>query len=419
MQKKPTLRIKLDIRSVKKSGLYPVKLRVTFKKDQRYYVVGIDLSKDDFELMPTIDNVGKSINIKRKRALQESKIICDGFIVLANQAINKMTSFSFRVFEKRFLSNQHTTESVFVYYDNIIHQLRKDGRIGTASNYNTSMNSLKKFSARLMLREVTVDFLKEYEKSLKAERKSETTVGIYLRPLRAIINQAIEEDSFPREEYPFGKRRYQIPASRNLKKALTLEEMGRLVMYSAIPDSWWEKAKDFFVFSYFANGINIKDILRLKYQDIDGEYIHFIRAKTERTNRMKSSVISIHMGDEINSIIKRWGNKDNRPSSFLFPILNYEMNPERERATSQQFTKMVNTYLKLIVSELGIDKPVTTYYARHTFATVLKRNGVSVLFIGESLGHSSIKTTENYLDSFEDEQRKVTLEQLRNFKQAS
>jgi site-specific recombinase XerD len=80
---------------------------------------------------------------------------------------------------------------------------------------------------------------------------------------------------------------------------------------------------------------------------------------------------------------------------------------------------MVNKYLKQIVSKLDIDKPVTTYYARHTFATVLKRNGVSPLFISESLGHSSLKTTENYLDSFEDDQRKSILEKLKNYKTAS
>ena len=80
------------------------------------------------------------------------------------------------------------------------------------------------------------------------------------------------------------------------------------------------------------------------------------------------------------------------------------MDAEKERATYQQLTKIINKYIKKIAAEVEIDKNVTTYFARHSFATVLKRSGTKTEMISELLGHSSMSVTESYLDSFENEQ---------------
>ena len=63
-----------------------------------------------------------------------------------------------------------------------------------------------------------------------------------------------------------------------------------------------------------------------------------------------------------------------------------------------------NEYLKEIAGILGIEKRAPSHLARHTYATVLKREGVNVALISESLGHSNIQTTQIYLDSFENSQ---------------
>lgn len=401
MQIRPTIITVLDTRHKKKTGVYPVKIRITFYKEQRYYPVGYDLTKEHFATMLSLTSTTRGVDIKLKRKLQDIANRCDQKKVSANEIIDKMQLFNFRNFEKRFLVNQQLTGSTYAYYEATIKTLKEEGRVGTAGNYTSSMNSLKAFKPKLPLRDVTVEFLKEYESSILKEGKSISTVGIYLRPLRAILNQAIEDGEFSKEQYPFGKRRYQIPAGKNIKKALTLNEIGLISNYKADPGTWFEKARDIFMFSYFANGINMKDILRLKYENIDGEYIRFIRAKTQRTNRTNTTPISFSLSEELNSIISRWGNPDKSPENYILPVLYEGITPEKEMADVQQFTKMVNKYLKLIVKEVGISKPVTSYFARHSFATVLLRGGVSTELISESLGHSSLKTTANYLGSFE------------------
>ena len=413
---KPTIAIIHDTRRSKSTGLYPIKLRITFARVQRFYQIGVDASKADYTLIQDTNAIKSVASSTEKRRLNELKLKCDAIVVKASSIAEKLDDFTFRAFERSFFRNELSIEDVYSYYDDIIKQITKEGRIGTASNYQSSLSSLKLFKPKLSFRDVTVDFLKEYEKWLLGKGKSITTVGVYLRPLRAVLNQAISDAIISREShYPFGKRKYQIPSSKNIKKALQPSELKKIYDYKPLIGTWWAKARDFFIFSYLCNGINMKDILQLQYSNIDGDYIRFTRAKTLHTNRANSGLISIYMTEEVKAIIERWHNPSKEPEDYLFPFLKKHLPPEKEQATIKQFTRMINTYLKLIVDELGIDKHVTTYHARHSFATMLKRNGTSTELISESLGHSNLKTTASYLDSFDDETKKQLQTKLLNF----
>jgi integrase len=150
----------------------------------------------------------------------------------------------------------------------------------------------------------------------------------------------------------------------------------------------------------------MKDVSYLKSENIDGEFIRFRRAKTRKTS---ASVlpISIYIQDRMRQIIQRQGSESGlKGKGFLFSIIDESDSPEKQRAKIQQMTKMVNKYMKRIASALGIEKDCTTYTARHTFSTVLKRSGVSIQSISEALGHTSLSTTKAYLDSFDDESKK-------------
>lgn len=407
MQILPTISIVLDSRRAKKNGRYPVKLRVTFLREQRYYPTQLDLTKTELSYVLNADRIPKDLSTVQKREIKEWKLAIDAITVKANDHIKQLKEFSFAAFERLLFGTSKKATDVYSLYNVVIEKQKADGAVGTASNYTCSMNSLKRFSPKLQFRDITVELLKDYERWLLAQKKSITTVGVYLRPLRAIINIAIEEGMASQESnYPFGKRKYQIPASRNVKKALTLEEIGLLFNYNALEGTWWEKARDFFIFSYLANGMNIKDIALLKHSDIDGEFIRFIRAKTKNTNRSSNTFISIHITEPLRKIIERWKTRSNDKDDYLFPVIQRDDSPEKQRKVIQQFTKMINTYIDKIAVQVGITKKVTTYYARHSFATVLLRKGHSTEIISESLGHSSLQTTKAYLGSFEDSTKK-------------
>jgi hypothetical protein len=190
-------------------------------------------------------------------------------------------------------------------------------------------------------------------------------------------------------------------------------EIESIFKYKAKSGSIKEKSRDYWTFIYLTNGLNVKDLCLLKYKDVDGNTLKFIRAKTIR--QKKERAIYATLRKESLKIIEKWGNEKTSNESYVFPILQGKESAEKQRQLIQQLTHTINDNLKSIAEELGIKKPVTTYSARHSFATVLKRSGASMEVISEMLGHSNLKTTRLYLDSFEKETLEKTTNALTNF----
>lgn len=391
-----TAKLVHDVRREKKSGKYPVKVRVTYERRSKYFETGISLSKEEYEKLST-----KRISAE----LNKIKIDLDEAENKANQLVKEVKPFNFPVFEQRFKQKTYDSSFIETLFDEMIAKLRLQDRIGTADNYQRSINALKAFKEGIRFEDVNDVFLYSFEKWMLDKGRSITTVGIYLRVLRAIFNEAICRKLISAEYYPFSKRRYLMPTGKNVKKALPLAEIGKIFHYEPKTDQE-AKAKAFWLFSYFANGMNMTDVANLKFKNISGDFINFERAKTIRSMRSNPKVISAYITDELKAIIKKWGNWDNSMDNYIFPILSPGLTSSQQRERIKDFIWRVNKALKCIAGEIGIEKTLTTYTARHSFSTVLKRSGASIEFISESLGHSSVKTTAFYLDSFEDDRKK-------------
>jgi len=405
----------LDTRRAKNDGTFPVKLRVTFQRKQQYYPTGIDLTLTQWE------KVGKPK--PREDFIRDTKRLLETISDRADKVIRELPLFSFDEFEARYVGTAGNTpsDSVVSGFDTYIAQLRQQDRAGTADSYKCAVNAIKRFHQRktaLTFGDVTPQWLQEFEKWMLEQGNSVTTVGIYLRSLRTIYNRAIEDGTVDRAAYPFSKRRYQVPTGRNVKKALTLADIEKIFHYPAEPMSPEDRARDLWLFSYLCNGMNPKDIARLTYQQVGPKQIRFVRAKTERTKREVKPIV-IAITDDIRRILEKWGQKPATPQRYVFDVLKPGMDAEKELAVVRQFSKTINKYIGRIAEALGIDKDVTTYTARHSFSTVLKRSGAPIEFISESLGHQDIRTTESYLDSFEDEVKLQYANALTSFKKGT
>lgn len=236
-------------------------------------------------------------------------------------------------------------------------------------------------------------------------------MAIHLRHLRAILNEARRLGMIREAQYPFGKDRYEIQEGEGRKMALTLEQIGRLARYEDGSDAT-AKYRDYWLFLYLCNGINVADFVRLRFRDIVNGEICFVRQKTERTTRTRKE-IRVIVTDRMQAIIDRWGNPP-APDRFIFPVLDGSEDAMRRKLKTQFLTRAINKRMKEVGEQLGIG-PISTYCARHSFATVLKRAGANIAYISESLGHSDLKTTENYLASFEREEREKNAEILTKF----
>ena len=157
--------------------------------------------------------------------------------------------------------------------------------------------------------------------------------------------------------------------------------------------------------------MNIKDIISLKFKNLIGDSIQYDRSKTSNTIQNPKPIV-ITLLIQSREIIKRWAGKKKKEEDYIFPVLRKDITELQKQKDKDQFVKTINKYMKEIGKEIGYDKPLTTYAARHSFATVLKRSGAPTEFVSESLGHKSLQTTEAYLDSFEDESRKKFMENL-------
>ena len=154
-------------------------------------------------------------------------------------------------------------------------------------------------------------------------------------------------------------------------------------------------------------------MLKLKYANIDGDEIHFYRSKTLHTSKEKKEIEAL-LTPEMKQIIERWGNPDRNPTNYVFPFLTGNETPLEQKNRVKDITRRINKHMKKIGNSLGI-AGISTYTARHSFASVLKRSGANIAYISESLGHSDLKTTENYLASFEKEERIKNATFLTNF----
>lgn len=397
----------LDTRRALKDGTFPVKLRLTFQRKRKYYPTSYKLTEPDFS---------RTQDVKARGDYKDMQLAFQTIEHDAREVIKKLPVFTFEAFEKKFSSNAARNEVYSTYQQRIAH-LKAEGQVGNADCYNCACNSLKAFTQKDLLPFLSVDsdFLKQYEKWMLKNGRSATTISMYLRTLKALFNDVIATGDVNPELYPFGKRKYQVPASKNIKKALTLEDMEKIFLYE--PKNEGEaRSKDLFLFSYLCHGINITDMARMKYRQIQKDRITFVRAKTERTTRQNLKAIEVLITPEVQSIIDRWGNKPVHQNAYVFPILSDGLSFEKEKANIKQATKTINKYIKRIAAAVKIDRDVTTYFARHTFSTVLKRSGAPIEFISEALGHSNFKTTESYLDSFEDDFKHQYAAQLTAFK---
>ena len=411
----PTVDIIHDTRYVRKDKKSRVKLRVTYRRKQKYYSTPLILSEAEFEKVFS----GRSRTeqyIKYRRKLEKLK-------EKAQEVIEDLDEFTFKAFELRY-EDPKGKASVKSVYDTYIERLKANGRPGTVQNYQSSINSILKFvkeikaKDNLYFEEVNESFLTAYQSWMRNKGKSNNTIGMYLRPLRVMFNQAIEDGVVKKSKYPFGKKRYRIPSVENKKRALTLTDIEKLFLYETIPGSPEDKAKDMWFFSYLCNGINMRDICELKYRNInfDSGKIQFIRKKTENTTADNQTFIDAVITDEVKEIISKWGNENISPNNYVFPFLTLNDTPEIIFKKVRQVTKNTNKYMKRIGEALELKIPITTYTARHSYSTVLKQSDVSIEFISESLGHRDLKTTEKYLGSFDDETKLKASEHLLNFK---
>lgn len=292
-----------------------------------------------------------------------------------------------------------------------IERLEALGKISSAAKHKSALIALNAYQpTKMALEAIDLDYLKGFELFLRQRGNNGNSIATRFAIFKAIYNKAVKEGRIAVKQNPFTL--YQVGSLwiKTRKRAIGKEDIQRLIDLD-IPfnyrSSYKQLAKDLFLFSYFTAGMNFNDMARLHYKDIINGRVYYARHKTQK-------LLSCKLPEQAQEIIGRYANPGCTPEDYIFPILDRQTHVTERQIFNRivKSLRKVNSALKEIGEEIGLQFPLTTYVARHTFATVLKRSGVSVALISESLGHSDLSTTQIYLDSFENSQIDAAMQHL-------
>lgn len=327
---------------------------------------------------------------------------------------------------------------LLAYCDELSAGYLRTGQAGNATVYRDLRNQLAKFVATeanapapptgrgqadawaewlsrydVPLDRVNVAFCHEWEQTLRATGIKEITLSLRFRTLRAVLNQAIAAGLVKPNAYPFARtvaEKHKLQVGKfdvsTGKRAISRDELRGLETLTPATDRQ-RLAKDVFLFSFYGGGINFVDLAQLRWRDLSGatvntghaDRLHYVRQKTggKFSLRLLAPAAAIVAAYRLFTFAT--------PDSYVFPVLNStkHLSPTQVKNRLHKVLGQVNTDLKILGQLAGISTPLTTYVARHTFATTLRMSGAGTAIISQAMGHKSEAVTAVYLDSFASE----------------
>jgi site-specific recombinase XerD len=356
------------------NGEHPIVLRISQDKVRKYVFLGIS---SPIELWDSKKNAPKrnhpnkeliekiiiqAINTYRTKLLElelvsQQKVVTPSILIQAVEADR----------------GKKATSTVFSFFDLIIARFLQAGKVGNANVYTDTKRSLKNFTAKtdLFFTDIDQKFLNNYEVFLRGANLAETSMSVYFRTLRALFNKAIQENLINVNIYPFKEFSVAKFNTATKKRAITREEMKRIEDLEIDPASSLAEARRYFLFSFYALGINFRDTAELQWKDLVNDYIVYTRAKTGR-------IIQFKLLSPAKAIIEHYRpTTGGHPENYIFPFLNRltHITPlQIDNRVTKVLTK-VNRDLKEIGRLAWTGAKLTTNVSRHSCATGLRDMG--------------------------------------------
>lgn len=361
-------------------GRSPVKVAVQNGQERKYFAMrpeghieNLYLSPSEFaDAMRFRSDLGKALKTELRRA--ENAI---------------PTPFSWVRFKATYLN---AGKSFYGYFEEYLSTLEKE-RPGTHLAYKCALSKWKKVSDDFQ----PVDLLGQLHK-LERACKTKTTAGMYLRATRAVYN-LIRKDL---PDYPAWSYRISSKVATHKAITLTADQLKQFIQLKRITPAQ-EEARRLFMISFYAGGMNMYDLLNMKWSDVKKDMLVFDRQKTRRSS---SAPIQIPMTEKLNQYLG-----ERNKSVYVIDDFDRSGSPIELRKRANWFLKRINKRIKTMCEANDIE-PFTTYSARHSFASMLKAKGVDIHIIKELLGHRNIRTTEIYLRDLDNDTKREAIEAI-------
>lgn len=384
-----TFNIVLDKRSKLKDNTYNLAIRMVNGNDVMY----INLQK------MTETNFNRVFNGKAKDK-EDQKFLdtCNGYIGKCNKIFSDLKPFNKEIFRKRFWETDEDKPKTLLLTELFDYYIEKKENIKptTIDSLRYTRNRFENFKEGVTVGDITVSFLKRFEKNEIDKDNSRATIDHHMRNLRSIINYFIHHVKvIPKEyEYPFGPGGFTVSGYFPSTQVLKESEIQSVIDFNEFKSEDHRFARDVWVLLYRFNGANFADLLRMKWSQIKGDYIFFTRKKTEDTRKNNRKPITVPLTDKLKDSIARVGNKN---SPFLLGLLKEGYDETFFKNRNHKIRQKINQNLKDIGKKLNLSQPLNLGSARDCYANTLDKNNTDIKKISQMLGHANVVITEHYL----------------------
>ena len=387
-----SVKLMLNKSRILNNGSYPLVFQVIHNRRKKLLYTGYRMKEEVFD-----ESEGKIMN-------GVSSTFTATEVVKMNRELRKMRNrIDTRIRQLERAGEEFTVEDILAqnafgtgkpqfyllrYINTQIERKQELKKVGMAAAYKSTRSSLARFIGRPDVRMSEVDsaFVRRYEDFLYSNGASGNTVSYYLRNLRSLYNQAVTDGYHPRGEYPFAKA--QTRPAKTVKRALSRTDMQNLADLNLENEPELEFTRDLYLFSFYAQGMAFVDIVLLKKTDICNGVLTYSRHKSKQ-------LIRIVVTPQMQGLIDKYKTEN----EYLFPIISgeYASGYKQYRLALGR----INRHLKKIAVVADIEVPLTTYTARHTWATLARDYGAPISVISAGLGHTSEEMTRVYLKDFD------------------
>lgn len=384
----------MDTRRHKTDGLYPIFVRISYNKNNTTITTGVRVKKEHW------DGSNQLVTRLNKNFQKLNQSISELYLKIQKVILRLQESgeFSFERLKDQLSNKPVIKEREVTFYDfsnKLIKDMMELNQTGNALIYQTAMNRFILYSSQsVRFSEIDYNLLLGYKQSLLLTGLKANTISNYFRTIKAIYNKAIKAKLVDRSLYPFLD--IPIKQERTPKRAIGIEEIQALLKLDLRPNSALWDARNYFMLSFCLIGISFTDLAYLKPTDVVKGRLIFNRRKTHKSYDIKLTPHAL----SILNIYK----KNNSP--YLLSVFSTTADEDSlvSKKIIHQWIKTTNKYLKRLGEDIDLESPLTTYVARHTWATTAKKMGYSNELIAEAMGHEfGNKITSIYLDSFDQE----------------
>jgi integrase/recombinase XerD len=381
----------------KKNFTLPVRLRLYQDRNYKEYSLGFAVTKDDWneQLQQVLPRNENHLTYNTKISSIKSKV--QKFLLFNDDKEACLTPDEvIKHISQEKKERAKPKPDIISYGKEHIAKLQVSGNVGNSIVYSCAINKLSSYANTdtLPFEAITYKFLEDFNASMLAEGIKVNSISQYFRSIRALFNKAVKDGTVEAKLYPFGS--FKIKNEKTISRALTKSEMAKIASWKLpVNSSIWHQ-RNLFLLSFCFIGINLADLLTLTKDNIVDGRIIFRRKKTHK-------IYSIQIQEKARAIIDYYFTSlPECNTEFLLPFVKQKNNPVQLKKDIQQAIKTCNKRLDRLASDCKIEKSVTTYYARYSWANIAKSLGYSKDVIAEALGHEyGNKVTGIYLDHYD------------------